>query len=106
MKRLILVLLLQITVCSPFHAADPPKDAAPGFLSDLPELKGVRLGMSENAFQSLLAERKLRYESSITKDEVAYYVHVPTKENGANIYFGFRGASCTGIQRLQPRPKK
>jgi len=82
------------------------QDASLEFLADIPELKGVSLGMRETAFQNILTQRKLRSERSTTKDETSYYVYVPGKEREATVYFGFRDALCTGIQRLQPGPRK
>lgn len=80
--------------------------AALGFLADLPELKGVSLQMSEEAFLKLIDEQKLRYERTEVKGEVSYYVRIPGKERDANVYFGFREGMCSGIQRLQPGPRK
>jgi len=82
--------------------------AALGFLADLPELKGVSLQMPEKAFLKLMDQRKLRYERerSDRKGEVSYYVRIPGKERDANVYFGFRDGMCSGIQRLQPGPRK
>ena len=85
---------------------EQPKDAALGFLADLPKLKGVSLGMSEKEFLNIITRQKLRNERTIANGETSYLVRVPWKDLDASVYFGFRDAKCTGIQRLQPIPKK
>ena len=90
----------------PEEPEEQSRAAALGFLADLPELKGVSLEMSEPAFLKLMIQRKLRYERTEVKGEVSYYVRIPGKERDANVYFGFRDGLCSGIQRLQPGPRK
>ena len=85
---------------------DQPNEAALEFLSDLPELKGVSLGMSEKEFQNFITRKELRNERAKADGENSYLVRVPWKGMDASVYFGFRDGKCTGIQRLQPIPKK
>ena len=83
-----------------------PEDAPLAFLSDLPELKGVTLEMSEKEFLKIIAGKKLGNERSEDKSGTSYHVRIPWKDMDALVYFGFRGGKCTGIQRLQPEPKE
>jgi hypothetical protein len=75
----------------------PP--AGPEFLSKIPELRGISLGMQEREFQRLGRSRSFTIVVDRIAEQTNYSI---STQSGENVIVMFRNGVCTGIQRLMP----
>jgi hypothetical protein len=81
---------------------EPPKGLE--FLRNVPELRGVSLETRESEFQDLAKSRALNVRADRTADLTSYWV---STDSGENVIVMFRhDGTCSGIQRMQPTPRK
>src|ERR1043166_8831319 len=98
MKPSLLAAVLLMVLFSPSFGQERGLE----FLSNIPELRDMRLKMSEDQLKSHIEKHQLYAKKELQNERVTYWV---LTAGGENVSVGFVSGKCTGIQRMQPIPE-